>query len=164
MTASAKVQNIVIGNHASRATFTLPDVSSLRVRTSTCSSRYDTGGGHFQVVGSSTGPAGANESVTLTAPPAGNYEVWVYGFQVSAADTTTGNAVGVDIVQGNDLTVTGVPAGPVPANTPDHAARHLRERRDLGEPVRGRDAARPARGSDGGHRADHGARQLTAPS
>ena len=70
-----------------------------------------------EIVGSSTGPAGANESVTLSTP-GGNYQVWVYGFQVSAGDTATGNTVGVDIVQGNDLTVTGVPAGPVPANTP----------------------------------------------
>ena len=54
----------------------------------------------------------------LIAPPAGTYEVWVYGFTVSAADTALGNAVGIDIVQGPDLTVTGVPAGPVPANTP----------------------------------------------
>ena len=56
--------------------------------------------------------------MTLVAPPAGNYQVWVYGFQVSATDTTTGNNVDVNIVQGNDLTVTGVPVGPVPANTP----------------------------------------------
>ena len=56
--------------------------------------------------------------MTLVAPPAGNYQVWVYGFQVSAADAAAGNTVGVDIVQGNDLTVTGVPVGPVPANTP----------------------------------------------
>ncbi len=54
----------------------------------------------------------------LIAPPAGEYEVWVYGFQVSDADTTAGNPVGIDIVQGNDLTVSGVPSGAVPANTP----------------------------------------------
>ena len=42
----------------------------------------------------------------------------MYGFQVSSTDTTTGNNVDVDIVQGNDLTVTGLPVGPVPANTP----------------------------------------------
>ena len=41
---------------------------------------YDTGGGHFQVVGSSTGPAGSKESVTLVAPAAGTYEVWVGRF------------------------------------------------------------------------------------
>ena len=114
-TASAKVQNIVIGDHASRATFTLPDVSAgedidLFVA-------IDTPSGP-QVVGSSTGPAGANESVTLSQPQAGTYEVWVYGFQVSDTDHTNGNTVGIDIVQGNDLHVDGVPSGPVPANTP----------------------------------------------
>ena len=115
-TASAKVTGLTIGSHAAQATFGLNDVRpgediDLFVA-------YDTGGGNFQVVGSSTGPAGAQESVTLVAPPAGNYQVWVYGFQVSATDTTTGNNVDVNIVQGNDLTVTGVPVGPVPANTP----------------------------------------------
>jgi hypothetical protein len=117
-TASAKVKNIVIGDHASRATFTLPDVGS--AEDIDLFVAYDTGGGHFQVVGSSTGPAGAQESVTLVAPPAGNYEVWVYGFQVSAADAAAGNTVGVDIVQGHDLTVTGIPSGAVPPNTPVH--------------------------------------------
>jgi Subtilase family len=115
-TAGAKVQGITIGNHASRATFTLPQVSGgedidLFV------ARKGTDG-VFHVVGSSTGPAGATEKVELIAPPAGEYEVWVYGFQVGDADTTAGNPVGIDIVQGNDLTLTGVPAGPVAANTP----------------------------------------------
>jgi len=68
-TASAKVQGIVIGNHASRATFTLPQVAAgedidLFV------ARKGTDGA-FHVVGSSTGPAGATESVELIAPPAG---------------------------------------------------------------------------------------------
>ena len=60
----------------------------------------------------------ALSAAALIAPPAGTYEVWVYGFSVSAADTTQGNAVGIDIVQGTDLTVTGAPAGPIAANTP----------------------------------------------
>jgi hypothetical protein len=114
-TASAKVQGIVIGNHASRATFTLPDVSP--AEDIDLFVAIDTPNGP-QLVGSSTGPAGANESVTLIQPEAGTYEVWVYGFQVSAGDQASGNTVGVDIVQGNDLHVTGVPAGPVPAGSP----------------------------------------------
>ncbi|MDX6475232.1 MAG: hypothetical protein QOH95_743 [Gaiellaceae bacterium] len=115
-TATAKVKAITIGDHASRATFTLPqvatgeDIDLFVARKGT--------DGKFQVVGSSTGPAGATEEVTLIAPPAGEYEVWVYGFQVGAADAAAGNPVGVDIVQGHDLTVTGVPSGPVPANSP----------------------------------------------
>jgi hypothetical protein len=118
--ASAKITGITIGDHASRATFTFPDVRpgediDLFVVYDANNDGQFTNG---EIVGSSTGPAGANESVTLTRPAAGNYEVWVYGFQVSATDTTTGNTVGVEIVQGNDLTVTGVPSGPVAANVP----------------------------------------------
>jgi hypothetical protein len=71
-----------------------------------------------EIVGSSTGPAGSNESVTLIRPLGGDYQVWVYGFQVSATDTTTGNTVGVDVVEGNDLTVIGAPVGEVAANDP----------------------------------------------
>ena len=114
-TASAKVQGIQIGDHASRATFTLPQVSGGEDIDLFVARKTSTG---FQIVGSSTGPAGATEKVELIAPPAGEYEVWVYGFQVSDADTTAGNPVGIDIVQGNDLTVSGVPSGAVPANTP----------------------------------------------
>jgi hypothetical protein len=115
-TASAKVQGILIGDHASRATFTLPQVGPDEdIDLFVARKRSD---GTFQVVGASTGAAGATEEVTLIAPPAGEYEVWVYGFAVSSADTAAGNPVGVDIVQGRDLTITGIPSGAVPANTP----------------------------------------------
>jgi hypothetical protein len=118
--ASAKVGPIAISDHASRATFTLPDVNpgediDLFVV-------YDANNdGQFtnsEIVGSSTGPAGQNESVTLIKPAAGNYQVWVYGFQVSGADHDGGNTVGIDVVQGHDLTITNPPAGPLAANTP----------------------------------------------
>jgi hypothetical protein len=56
-----------------------------------------------------------NESVTLTRPPDGNYQVWVHGFAVDAPQQFP---LTIDAVQGNDLTVSGVPSGPVPANTP----------------------------------------------
>jgi hypothetical protein len=56
-----------------------------------------------------------NETVTLTRPPDGNYQAWVHGFSVS---TPQQFPLTIDAVQGNDLTVSGVPAGPVPANTP----------------------------------------------
>jgi len=118
--ASAKVTGITIGDHASRATFTFPDVhpgediDMFVVYDANNDGQFTNG----EIVGSSTGPAGQNESVSLTRPATGNYQVWVYGFQVSAGDTTAGNTVGVDIVQGHDLTVTGVPSGAVPANTP----------------------------------------------
>ncbi len=118
--ASAKVGPIAIGDHASRATFTFPDV--LPDEDIDMFVVYDANNdGQFtdgEVVGSSTGPAGQNESVTLIDPAAGNYEVWVYGFQVSSIDATTGNTVGVDIVQGNDVVITNPPSAPLAANTP----------------------------------------------
>ena len=79
----------------------------------------------------------------------------MYGFQVSAADSAAGNAVGVDIVQGNDLTVTGVPAGPVPANTPVTLHVTYANAVTSAGPVQGRAAARPGRGSDSSDGADH---------
>ena len=118
--ASSKVGPIAIGNHASRATFTLPDVHpgedvDLFVVYDANNDGQFTNG---EIVGSSTGPAGDNEEVTLVDPAAGNYEIWVYGFQVSASDNATGNAVGVDVVQGNDIVITNPPSGPIAANTP----------------------------------------------
>jgi hypothetical protein len=118
--ASTKVGPIAIGSHASRATFTIPDMHDgedldLFVVYDANNDGSFTNG---EIVGSSTGPAGENESVTLTNPAAGNYEVWVYGYQVSASDTTTGNTVGVDVVQGTDVVVTNPPSGPIAANTP----------------------------------------------
>ena len=155
-TASAKVTGIVIGDHASRATFTLPDVAPAEDIDLFVALDTPTGP---QIVGSSTGPAGANESVTLIQPQAGTYEVWVYGFQVSDADHTAGNTVGIDIVQGNDLHGHGRARRPGAGEHPGHAARHLRERRRLGGPVRGRAAARARRGSDGCDGADHDQRR-----
>src|SRR5581483_9864114 len=114
-TASAKVTGLTITDHASRATFTLPDVTPAEDLDLFVARKVS---GGYEIVGSSTGPAGDTERVTLTRPEAGEYEVWVYGYTVSAADEAAGNTVGVDIVQGTDLTVTGVPSGAVPANTP----------------------------------------------
>jgi hypothetical protein len=107
-TASAKLAPIAIGDKASRATFTLPDVHSSEdvdlfvAYDANHDGQFTDGTNNTpnEIVGSSTGGAGQNESVTLSQPPAGNYQV------------------GVDIVQGHDLTVTGVPPGAVPANTP----------------------------------------------
>ena len=53
--------------------------------------------------------------VTLVAPPDGNYQAWVHGFAVAGSPTFP---LRIDAVQGNDLTVTGLPAGAVPAGTP----------------------------------------------
>ncbi|HEY7379893.1 MAG TPA: S8 family serine peptidase [Gaiella sp.] len=55
------------------------------------------------------------ESVELIRPPDGNYQIWLHGFSITG---TPNVQLLVDAVQGNDLTVTGVPAGSVPAGTP----------------------------------------------
>ena len=57
----------------------------------------------------------ADEPVDLIRPPDGNYQIWVHGFAVTGTPTFP---LTVDAIQGNDLTVTGAPAGPVPAGTP----------------------------------------------
>jgi hypothetical protein len=59
--------------------------------------------------------ASGSESVTLTRPPDGNYQVWVHGFAVSSPQPFP---LTVDAIQGNDLTISGVPSGPLPADTP----------------------------------------------
>jgi subtilase family protein len=67
-----------------------------------------------EIVASSTSGT-ANESVDLISPPDGNYQIWVHGFAVAGTPAFTLN---INAVQGNDLTVTGIPTGPLPAGTP----------------------------------------------
>jgi hypothetical protein len=67
-----------------------------------------------EIVGSSaTGTS--NEFVELIAPPDGDYQVWVQGWAVAGNPEFT---LTIDPIQGNDLTVTGIPAGPVAAGDP----------------------------------------------
>ena len=56
-----------------------------------------------------------NERVEMTAPPDGNYQIWVHGFSVTGTPTFP---LGIDVTEGNDLTVSGLPTGGVPAGTP----------------------------------------------
>jgi hypothetical protein len=67
-----------------------------------------------EIVASSTSSTG-NEAVNVVRPPDGNYQIWVHGFQVSGTPSAT---LTVTPIQGNDMAVTGVPAGAVPAGTP----------------------------------------------
>ena len=67
-----------------------------------------------EVVGSSASSSGV-ESVKLVAPPDGHYQVWVHGFAVTGSPAFH---LANRIVQGNDLTVSGLPAGAVTAGTP----------------------------------------------
>lgn len=103
-TASVK-ENVTI-THASRATFTVDvgtdDVDLFVVH-------------NGQIVASSTGPAGADESVTLIRPEDGQYQIWLHGFSVAGTPTVP---LGIDIVQGSDLHATVSPSGPLPAGTP----------------------------------------------
>jgi hypothetical protein len=79
---------------------------------------YDANGdGNFtnsEIVGSST-TGTSNEFVELVAPPDGDYQVWVQGWSVTGSPQFT---LTIDAIQGNDLTVTGIPDGPVAAGEP----------------------------------------------
>ncbi len=103
--SSASVKKTVEIAHASRAVFetALPgnDVDLFVVKDG-------------QIVGSSTTATG-NERVELVLPPDGTYEVWVQGWSVVGTPTFP---LTIDVIQGTDMTVSGLPAGPLPANTP----------------------------------------------
>jgi hypothetical protein len=66
-----------------------------------------------EIVASSASPEG-DESVELVRPADGDYQVWIHGFQVAG---TPSAALTIDPVQGNDMTASGLPDGPVPAGT-----------------------------------------------
>jgi subtilase family protein len=67
-----------------------------------------------EIVGAST-TATAHEHVELIRPADGNYQIWAQGWSV--AGTPTG-VLSIDPIQGNDMTVSGIPAGAIPAGTP----------------------------------------------
>ena len=112
--SSASIKKDVTIDHASRLT----------VSTTLASDDFDlfvvydaNNDGTFtngEIVGSSTTGA-SNEFVELVAPPDGDYQIWVQGWAVTGTPTLE---LSIDAVQGNDLTVSGLPAGPVPAGTP----------------------------------------------
>jgi hypothetical protein len=111
--SSASVKRNVTIDHASRLTVATEldqDIDLFVV--------YDANGdGTFTngeiVAASATGTG--NEFVELTTPPDGNYQVWVQGWAVTGTPTAK---LTIDAIQGNDLTVSGEPTGPVPAGTP----------------------------------------------
>lgn len=75
------------------------------------------GDGNFtnsEIVASST-TGSSNEFVELTGPADGDYQVWVQGWSVSGAPSFQ---LSVDAVQGNDMTVSGIPDGPIPPGEP----------------------------------------------
>jgi hypothetical protein len=111
--SSASVKRNVTIDHASRLTVETEldqDIDLFVV--------YDENGdGNFTnaeiVAASATGTG--NEFVELTAPDDGNYQVWLQGWAVTGTPTAK---LTIDAIQGDDLTVTGEPTGPVPAGTP----------------------------------------------
>ena len=106
-----------------RKSFTLSHAGRVTVSTAMPGNDLDlyllrdaNGDGSFttdEVVGSSAGDTG-DESITVSNPQDGAYQVWVHGFAVSGTPTFP---LTIDPVQGRDMTVTGAPAGPVPAGT-----------------------------------------------
>ncbi|MFN8475621.1 MAG: S8 family serine peptidase [Anaerolineae bacterium] len=105
--------------HASRLTVSIdggsgPDLDLYLLRDSN-------GDGNFtypdEVVASSTSST-AQESVSLTRPVDGKYEILVHGYSVPGGSTTF--KLTLDLVQGYDVTVRNVPSGALPANTPAH--------------------------------------------
>ena len=65
------------------------------------------------VAASATGTG--DEAVDLIRPADGDYQIWLHGFAITG---TPAAGLTVNAIQGNDLTVTGMPSGPVPAGTP----------------------------------------------
>jgi hypothetical protein len=112
--SSASIKRDVTIEHASRLTVSTEldsDDFDLYVV-------YDANGdgvfANAEIVGSST-TGTSNEFVELIKPADGDYQVWVQGWSVA------GNPVldlTIDPVQGNDLTVTGIPDGAIAAGTP----------------------------------------------
>ncbi|HKF13911.1 MAG TPA: S8 family serine peptidase [Gaiellaceae bacterium] len=68
-----------------------------------------------EIIGSSTGSTGADEHITAVRPVDGNYQVWLLGWAISGDASTNQAPLTIFPVQGNDLVVEGIPAGPVAA-------------------------------------------------
>jgi hypothetical protein len=109
--STASVKKSLTINHASRLTVSTElagnDVDLFLLYDANHDGAFTTN----EIVASSATSSG-DEELSLTRPPDGNYQVWVHGFGVSGSPTFP---LTVDAIQGNDLTVTGAPAGPVPA-------------------------------------------------
>jgi hypothetical protein len=112
--SSASVKRDITLEHASRLTVsTALDTDDLDLFVVQDSN----GDGAFtndEIVGSSA-TATSNEFVELVRPADGDYQIWVQGWSVSG---TPEFELSVDAPQGNDLTVTGLPPGPVAAGQP----------------------------------------------
>jgi len=111
--SSASVKRDVTLEHASRLTVATELDQDLDLFVV-----YDANGdGAFTndeiVAASATGTG--NEFVELTTPADGDYQVWLQGWSITGTPTAH---LSIEAVQGNDLTVTGVPDGPIAAGEP----------------------------------------------
>ncbi|HBY95680.1 MAG TPA: hypothetical protein DEP84_17290 [Chloroflexi bacterium] len=68
-----------------------------------------------ELVASSTTPE-AEEMVLIRNPADGDYQIWVHGYAVPDSPNTF--TLVIDAIEGHDITVSGVPGGPIEANTP----------------------------------------------
>jgi hypothetical protein len=112
--SSASVKRTFSIQHASRAVFesdlATDDLDMFVVYDANHDGTFAPG----EIVASSAGATG-EERVEIVRPADGDYQVWMLGFAVAG---TPQFHLTADIVQGNDLTVSGLPAGPLAANTP----------------------------------------------
>ena len=111
--SSASVKKNVTLNHAGRLTVETvlnDDIDVFVVQD-------ENGDGNFtnaEIIASSAGATG-DEFIEITRPEDGNYQVWLQGFAVAGNPTAQ---LTIDALQGNDMTVTVNPSGPVAAGTP----------------------------------------------
>ncbi|HXG26677.1 MAG TPA: S8 family serine peptidase [Candidatus Binatia bacterium] len=113
--SSATVKEDIAIEHASSATFTV-DVGSDDIDLFIVFDENEDGVfTNSEIVGSSTGGAGSDELVRLVRPADGNYQLWAQGWQVAGTPNIT---IGIDVVQGLDMTLSGVPGGAVDAGDP----------------------------------------------
>lgn len=113
--SSASVKKDVTISHASTATFATEltsggtDIDLFVV--------YDANGdGSFtnaEIVASSTTPT-ADEFIELVRPADGSYQVWAQGWSISGPTTFD---LTIDVIQGTDLSITGIPPGTITAGT-----------------------------------------------
>lgn len=111
--SSASVKKNVTVAHASRAVFEThldQDIDLFVVFDANNDGTFELS----EIVGASAGATG-DERVEITRPEDGNYQVWVQGFAIGGSPTFP---LTIDVVQGNDMSVSGLPAGPVAAGTP----------------------------------------------
>jgi hypothetical protein len=113
--SSASIKHDMTIDHASTATIAL-DVGNEDVDLFVVyDANHDGLFTNSEIVASSTGPSGADEFIQMVRPADGDYQVWAQGWSVSGTPNVT---LGIDVIQGNDLAISGIPAGAIAAGTP----------------------------------------------